>query len=145
MCVDTVSCVGGTVSLRDVLRGRQERGTTMEKTATANTSHAAGGDPMTARTYVARFVEELDLHTPDDVKVSDAGGGLVVIERGDASVPVWLPRAVDRRRTVNLRDVRDTLARAADKLAREIPHYVPRFVEPSRELVEILRRAESVR
>lgn len=88
-------------------------------------------------TYATRLASALAAALPDDVTVTDSQG-LLIIERGDARATVWPPSG-DKRRAVAARDVADVRRWAADSLARGIPHYVPRFVQPARELVAILR------
>lgn len=91
---------------------------------------------MTA-SYADRFANELSSLLPDDVEVS-ADPSMIVISRGTASVPMFMPGG-DRRHRVKTSEARAFLADAARKLSGEIPKYREQFKAPSRELVGILR------
>jgi hypothetical protein len=94
------------------------------------------GDAVSAP-YSTRLASALAAALPDDVTVTDSQG-LLVIVRGNASAHVWPPSG-DKRRAITSRDVDDVRRWAANSLARDVEHYVPRFVAPARELVAILR------
>lgn len=96
---------------------------------------------QTARgTYADRLAAEIASRLPEDVDVRNWQGTLV-FERGNARTLASPRYGKDKRRAVTEEDTRDALRIAASRLAGDAPLFRPEFVQPARELVDILRTA----
>jgi len=85
-----------------------------------------------------RLAAALSERYGDAVKITHSQG-LIVFERGNARTTAPATHGGDRRSNPEPRDVADTALKAASRLARDVPHYKPEFVDDARELVDILR------